>query len=303
MKKARNNPAIINSITEMHRRNNMPDPEHPMVSVVHFNEIEQSPADYSEGCVLNFYMIAMKKDFKGKIRYGQSYYDFDEGIMSFIAPGQLCWEDRYDRPKSGSMLLFHADFLRGFPLNTAIKDYTFFSYAINEALYLSAKEEAMITNIFKSIEQEYKSNIDNFSQRVMLSHMEVLLNYADRFYNRQFITRKPIHNDLLIKLESLLDQHFGDDQKTGLPTVKEVAEQLNVSADYLSDLLRTNTGQNTQQHIHNKLIEKAKAMLTASNKTIAEIAYQLGFEHPQSFNKVFKQKTDLSPLQFRQSFN
>jgi AraC family transcriptional activator of pobA len=303
MKKARNNPAIINSITEMHRRNNMPDPEHPMVSVVHFNEIVQSPADYSEGCVLNFYMIAMKKDFKGKIRYGQSYYDFDEGIMSFIAPGQLCWEDPSDRPRSGSMLLFHADFLRGFPLNTGIKDYTFFSYAINEALYLSAKEEAMITNIFKSIEQEYKSNIDNFSQSVMISHMEVLLNYANRFYNRQFITRKPIHNDLLLKLEALLDEYFDNDQKTGLPTVKEVAEQLNVSADYLSDLLRSNTGQNTQQHIHNKLIEKAKAMLTASNKTIAEIAYQLGFEHPQSFNKVFKQKTDLSPLQFRQSFN
>lgn len=303
MKRIRNNPAIINSITEMHRRNNMPDPEHPLVSVVHFHEITQSPADFSEGCVLNFYMIAIKKDFSGKIRYGQSFYDFDEGVMSFISPGQLCWEDRLDRPKGGCMLLFHPDFLRGFPLNTGIKDYSFFSYAINEALYLSAKEEAMILNIFKSIEQEYRSNIDTFSQGVMISHIEVLLNYANRFYNRQFITRKPVHHDLLQKLETLLDSYFSDEDKKGIPTVKEVADQLNVSADYLSDVLRTHTGQNTQQHIHSKLIERAKELLTTSNMTIAEIAYHLGFEYPQSFSKVFKQKTDLSPVQFRQSFN
>lgn len=303
MKKSRTNPVIINSITEMHRRNGMPDPEHPLVSVVHFSEIEKSVADFSEGCVLNFYMIAIKKDFKGKIRYGQSYYDFDEGVMSFIAPGQLCWEDPTDRPKGGSMLLFHADFLRGFPLNAGIKNYTFFSYAINEALYLSAKEETMITSIFKNIEQEYHSNTDNFSQGVMISHMEVLLQYANRFYSRQLITRKPAHSDMLQKLETLLDDYFHNPHKTGLPTVKEVAEQLHVSPDYLSDLLRTHTGQNTQQHIHNKLIEKAKEMLTTSNLTIAEIAYELGFEYPQSFNKIFKQKTDLSPLRFRQSFN
>ncbi len=199
--------------------------------------------------------------------------------------------------------MFHADFLRGFPLSTEIKNYSFFSYAINEALYLSAKEEAMIMSIFGSIEQEYRSNIDNFSQRVMIAHIEVLLNYANRYYNRQFITRKPVHNDLLQQLEDLLDHYFDNEHKTGLPTVKEVAAQLHVSPDYLGDLLRTHTGQNTQQHIHNKLIEKAKDMLANSNQTIAEIAYRLGFEYPQSFSKIFKQKTDLSPVQFRQSFN
>lgn len=294
---------MISSISELHRINGIAEPEHPLVSVVNLSELHQSRANFSEGCVLDFYIVAIKKGFAGKIRYGQKYYDFDEGVMSFIAPGQLCWEEPDDRPTAGVLLLFHADFLRGYALDAEIRNYRFFSYAVNEALYLSKKEETTVEHILENIQNEYHSNIDGFSHDLMVSQIGVLLNYANRYYHRQFLTRKIAHNDLLIKLEDLLDEHFNNNLNTSLPTVKEVALKLNVSADYLSDMLRTHTGQNTQQHIHNKLIEKAKIALSTTNLTIAEIAYQLGFDYPQSFNKIFKRKTNVSPLEFRQSFN
>lgn len=303
MKKVLHNPTVVHSISEIHRMNGVPEPEHPLVSVVHFSDILTSPADFTGGCIMNFYMVAIKKDFKGKVRYGQSYYDFDEGILSFIAPGQICYEEAGDRPASGCMLLFHGDFIRGFPLGKTIKDYGFFSYAVNEALYLSKREETIIEGIFRNIEQEYRTPIDSFSQQVIVSQIEVLLTYANRYYNRQFLTRTVPSNDLLAKLEGLLDSHFNTADMQGLPTVKELADQLSVSPDYLSDMLRTHTGLNTQQHIHNKLIEKAKELLSATELTVAEVAYQLGFEHPQSFNKLFKKKMDVSPLEFRQSFS
>ncbi len=170
-------------------------------------------------------------------------------------------------------------------------------------MHLSKKEEAVIEGILKNIEQEYRSPIDGFSQNVMVSLIDVLLNYSNRFYNRQFITRKPASNELLVKLDDLLEQHFDNHNGTGLPTVKAIADNLHVSPNYLSDMLRVYTGQNTQQHIHNKLIEKAKEMLSTSSLSVAEVAYQLGFEHPQSFNKIFKRKTNISPMAFRQSFN
>lgn len=303
MKKQSKTPVVLNTITELHRMNGLPAPEHPLVSVVHLESIRDSKADLSDGCVLNFYMIAIKKDFKGKLRYGQGYYDFDEGVMSFIAPGQLCYEERNDRPGMGCLLLFHPDFIGGYSLGKGIKDFEFFSYAIHEALYLSKKEEVVIEGIFRSIEQEYLTAIDSFSQNVMVAQIEVLLNYSNRFYNRQFITRKPANNDMLAKLEAFLEDHFNNHTTTGLPTVKAIADSLHVSPNYLSDMLRIHTGQNTQQHIHNKLIEKAKELLSTSTLSVAEVAYRLGFEHPQSFNKVFKRKMNVSPLAFRQSFN
>jgi AraC family transcriptional regulator, transcriptional activator of pobA len=190
-------------------------------------------------------------------------------------------------------------------LAQAIKEYGFFSYAVNEALHLSEKEEAMIASIMLNIEQEYRAAIDSFSQDVMVSHMELLLTYANRFYNRQFITRKHAHNDLLIRLEALLSDYFKGDhvREMGLPTVQYISDQLNMSPNYLSDTLRQLTGQSTQQHIHDKLIEKAKESLTTTSLSVSEIAYQLGFEYPQSFSKLFKSKTRVSPLEFRQTFN
>ncbi|SEL35852.1 AraC-type DNA-binding protein [Chitinophaga rupis] len=303
MKKENNPVTILNSISELHRSLGLPGPEHPLVSIVCFSDLSND-AVYSTGLIFNFYMVAIKKDFNGKLRYGQQYYDFDEGVMTFIAPGQLCYEEEpTDRPRSGYMILFHPDFIRNYALGKNIKSFEFFNYAINEALYLSQKEETIIEGIFGNIQQEYRLNIDKFSQDVIVSHIELLLTYCNRFYNRQFITRKSAGSSLLEKMEQLLQEHFNNANGQGLPTVKSLAAQLNVSPGYLSDMLRQLTGQSTQQHIHSKLIEKAKEMLSTSNSTIAEVAYQLGFEHPQSFNKLFKQKTKVSPVEFRQSFN
>ena len=183
--------------------------------------------------------------------------------------------------------------------------YGFFSYSVAEALYLSDKEKKVIFSLFDAIALELDNNIDRFSQDVLVSQIETLLNYSNRFYNRQFITRKVVHNDLIAEMESYLSEFFnaGRALLEGPPTVQQLSDHLNVSQRYLSDMLRSLTGQTTQQHIHGKLIEKAKDILSTSNLTIAEIAYQLGFEYPQSFNKLFKSKTKISPLEFRQSFN
>ena len=303
MKKTKNGPLVFNTISEMHRMLGLPGPDHPLVSTISFSDIKDVQGEIPDGLIMNFYMIALKKDYKGKIRYGQNSYDFDEGIMSFIAPGQICYENEPgENPLAGCMLLIHPDFLRGYPLAKTIKNYEFFSYAVNEGLYLSQKEEGMVEGIMGNIEQEYKSSIDTFSQDVIISHIELLLTYSNRFYNRQFLTRKSVNNDLVAKMENLLTEHYNSD-KNCLPRVKDIADHLNVSPGYLSDMLRAVTGQNAQQHIHNKLIEKAKEVLTSTPLSVSEIAYQLGFEYPQSFSKLFKTKTNVSPLEYRKLFN
>lgn len=306
MKKEINHPYIVNSISELHRLVALPKPNHPLVSVVNLKDINCHFDENMKSVIYNFYSICIKKDFKGKVKYGQNYYDFDEGIMTFFSPGQVISavvDD--DIALSGWWLVIHPDFIRNYPLSKSIKDYGFFSYATNEALHLSEKEETMVTSIMQNIEQEYRSDIDGFSQDVIVSHIDLLLNYSNRFYNRQFITRKHAGNDLLANLETLLNEYFNSEkiQEMGLPTVQYISGQLNVSSNYLSDMLRSLTGQNTQQHIHNKLIEKAKERLTTTSLSVSEIAYQLGFEYPQSFSKLFKGKTNLSPLEFRHSFN
>lgn len=303
MKKVKNGPLVVNTVSEMHRMLGLPGPEHPLVSTIHFSDIKEVSGEIPNGLIMNFYMIAIKKDYKGKIRYGQNSYDFDEGMVSFIAPGQICYENEPDEnPLAGCMLLIHPDFLRGYALAKNIKNYEFFSYAVNEGLYLSQKEETMIEGIMRNIEQEYETAIDNLSQDVIISHIELLLTYSNRFYNRQFITRKNVNNDLVEKMDTLLTDHYNSD-KTCLPKVKDIADHLNVSPGYLSDMLRALTGLNAQQHIHNKLIEKAKEVLTSTPLSVSEIAYQLGFEYPQSFSKLFKTKTNVSPLEYRKSFN
>lgn len=306
MKKEVNPPRIINSISEWHRIAALPKPEHPSISLIHHADVKTISQEYWQGSVINLYMISVKKDFKGKMKYGKNYYDFDEGTMSFLSPGQvLAVEDDESRDCSGWSLLVHPDFIRGYPLGKTIKTYGFFSYAVTEALHLSDKEDALIESLIRNIEQEYHSSIDNYSQDVMVSHLDLLLNYANRFYNRQFITRKNASHDLLTNLEALLVDYFSGPkvQELGLPTVQYISEALNVSPNYLSDLLRKLTGQSTQQHIQDKLIERAKEILTTTSLSVSEIAYQLGFEYPQSFNKLFKSKTHVSPLEFRQSFN
>ncbi|UHG89784.1 helix-turn-helix domain-containing protein [Spirosoma oryzicola] len=304
MKKEEQQPIrVIQSISELHRLLHLPKPEHPLVSVIQLDKVKQSPQLLNERVIYPFYQVCMKKNYDGKMRYGQNYYDFDEGVLSFISPGQLLYTSA--GATDGWVLLIHPDFLQGYTLGKTIKQYGFFSYELTEALFVSDKEQQLIETILANIEDEYHSNIDRHSQDIIVTQLELLLQYADRFYNRQFITRKKINNDLLTKLELLLADYFNSDQTltAGLPSVEYIADQLHVSPHYLGDLLRSMTGQNAQQHIQNKLIEKAKEFLSTTTLSVGEIAYQLGFKYPQSFNKLFKSKTNLSPLQFRQSFN
>ncbi len=281
-------------------------PLHPLISLINMDKVQSSEKTEELHFLLNFYGVSLKKNVSGKLKYGQNYYDFDEGVLAMTAPKQILSVGNEENYKvSGYWLVFHSDFILNYPLGKAIKDYGFFSYAVNEALHLSDKEEKMLEAIFKNIEQEYQTSIDRFSQDVMVSHLDLLLNYCNRFYNRQFLTRKKAGHDLLGKMEELLEDYFKNDNllESGLPTVQYFAEKMNVSSNYLSDMLRALTGQSTQQHIHSKLIEKAKETLITTNLSISEIAYQLGFEHPQSFSKLFKSKTNLTPIEFRASFN
>lgn len=298
----------IKTITDFHRSRGLVQPEHPLISVVDYTAI-QRPADIGDfNWVLDFYQISLKRGMDAKLKYGQQEYDFDEGVMFFISPNQVFRIEPELNPatkRSGWMLLVHPDFLWHTPLAQTIKQYEFFGYSVNEALFLSKKEEKTINGITANIRQEYHANIDSFSQNIIVSHIQTLLNYSERFYERQFITRKVPHHQVLHRLEDLLNDHFASDDviSKGLPTVQFIARELNVSPNYLSRLLKTLTGQSTQQFIHDKLIDKAKEKLSTTDLSVSEIAYELGFEHPQSFTKLFKSKTNLSPLEFRQSFN
>ena len=300
-------PRRIKTISEYHRMMELPKPEHPLISVINLESIKYVPPQGKMSLVFDFYSISLKRTPNAKYKYGQQEYDFDEGVMFFMSPGQV-FGVKTDKDaalqRRGWALLVHPDFLWNTPFAKTIRQYGYFDYSVNEALHLSEKEEATIIDIMQNIEQEYRSNIDKFSQSVMISQLELLLNYSDRFYNRQFITRQKASSDLLIKLEDTLNEYFDgqSESQAGLPTVKYIAGKLNVSPNYLSDLLKTLTGQNAQQHIHNKLIEKAKEALSTTSLSVGEIAYRLGFEHPQSFNKLFKNKTNFSPLEFRNSF-
>jgi AraC family transcriptional regulator, transcriptional activator of pobA len=306
MKEKDNSPETFESLTDAHRAYGLPKPVHPLISLID-NDVYPVPAHRSPHThVLKFYKIAYRAKLSGKLRYGQDYYDFDEGGLLFASPNQLIGSYNYTTAcVGGYSLLIHPDFLLNYPLAKKIKQYGFFSYSANEALHLSEKEKATILSIFKIIEEELSNRIDDFSQDVIISQIELLLNYANRFYRRQFITRKAVNNDLLAQVEAVLETYFGDEQllSRGIPTVQYLSEQVNISPSYLSDMLRSLTGQNAQQHIHDKLIEKAKEKISTTSLSISEIAYELGFEHPQSFSKFFKTKTNLSPLQFRRTFN
>ena len=301
-------PYHIKTISEFHNLRKQPGPAHPLVSVLRFEDMRVLSGDHPASWVLDFYAIALKRNFDAKLKYGQQAYDFDEGIMTFMAPGQkIGIEVSPDQQleHSGWLLIFHPDFLLQTSLAKTIKQHEFFDYSVNEALFLSEKEEQIITDIMLNIRREYHSHIDSFTQNIIVGQLEVLLNYSDRFYQRQFITRKASSHDILTRLEDLLNERFESEalSKKGLPTVPEIAAALHVSPNYLSGLLKIQTGKSTQHHLHDVIISKAKEKLSGTSKSVSEIAYELGFDYPQSFSKLFKSYTSLSPVEFRQSFN
>ena len=305
---ANTKPVRIKTISEFHRLRGLPKPEHPLISVIDLETVDHENTMEPEHLILAFYSISIKRCISTKFKYGQQEYDFDEGVMFFIAPSQVFGievDPDSTSKRSGWVLLVHPDFLWNTPLAKTIRHYEYFDYAVNEALFLSEKEELNVISIVRNIQQEYHSNIDKFSQNIIIAQLEVLLNYSDRFYQRQFITRKITNHKILERLEKILFDYFNNNDlmKKGLPTVQYIADSLNVSSSYLSGLLKVLTGQSTQQHIHNKLIEKAKELLSTTDLSVSEIAFELGFEHSQSFSKLFKSKTMLSPLEFRHSFN
>ncbi|MGQ7855630.1 helix-turn-helix domain-containing protein [Pedobacter sp. WC2501] len=292
----------INSISEFHRLLSLPEPRHPQVSVINLAESVFLEDEIWKGFVNRFYCVALKREAKGKIRYGQQHYDYDKGVLSFTAPNQVQQLDLQNMEcGSGYLLIFHPDFLLQHPLANTINHYGFFDYAVNEALHLSGEEEDDLITILHKIDKECQ-HIDKYTQEIILTQIESLLKYSNRFYERQFLTRKNNNSALLTRFEQLIDEYFNNDVQV-LLTVQFIAGQMNLSPNYLSDLLRVHTGQNTQQHIHEKLIAKAKEKLSTTSLSVSEIAYALGFEHPQSFSTLFKKKTNLSPLEFRQAFN
>ncbi|GAB3283668.1 helix-turn-helix domain-containing protein [Larkinella harenae] len=306
MSKTENSPKKMETLADAHRAFGLLKPQHPLVSLINGTYTQVEAASIPHFHVLGFYKIAYKPKLGGNLKYGQSYYDFDEGGLLFASPGQVIGShDNEISVCSEYTLLIHPDFFLGYSIAKTIKQYGFFSYSTKETLHLSEDERITIFEIFKMIDKELASRIDDFSQDVVISQIELLLNYANRFYKRQFITRKAVNHNLLQKLEEIMDQYFTAQTpiNQGLPTVGFLAEQVNVSPSYLSDMLRSLIGQNAQQYIHDKLIEAAKEKLSTTDLTVSEVAFELGFEHSQSFSKLFKTKTNLSPLAFRRSFN
>jgi AraC-like DNA-binding protein len=298
----------INSVSQFHQLCGLPKPLHPLVSIVNLEDFKWNEAnkDFWKHYTDNLYTVSLKRDVTSKVHYGQTNYDFDDGVLMVTAPKQIFsledTENMGNVKLVGHKLMFHPDLIQGYPLAKIIHNYGFFSYSNNKALFLSEKEEQIILNLFESIKQECQNNTDQFSQDVLIANIELLLVHIDRYYNRQFLTRKNISNDTLSQMEEVLNSYFENDN-TQLPTVQFIADKLNLSPIYLSDLLKNLTGLTAQQHIHEKLIEKAKELLSTTNLSVSEIAYQLGFEFPQSFNKLFKKKMDQTPLEFKNSFN
>lgn len=293
------------SISESHQAFGLPKPQHPLISLVHFDDSNPFNTDMAPIYdVLNFYKITFITQNRGRLKYGRDYYDFNEGSMLFLAPHQLVGSTDYNSKTHAYILLIHPDFLMGHPLAQKIKQYGYFAYSVNEALHLSDQERAIIQSVYNIMERELNSRVDEFSQEVIIAQIDLLLSYVNRFYKRQFITRKAVNNDVLEKIESILDHYFdsGQSLREGVPTVQFLAEQLHISPGYLSDMLRSLIGQNARQYIHLKLVEKAKEKLSSSTLSVSEIAYALGFEHAQSFSKLFKQKTKATPLEFRERF-
>jgi len=291
----------IKTITALHNFYDCAKPKHPLISFINLKEI--STVNFKEDEThyrLGFYSVHLK-GLRGQMKYGKSVYDFDEGSLVFTSPNQVVTATKGNVDNEGWGLFFHPDLLHGTDLDRKINKYSFFHYDANEALHVSEDEKIILRDCAENIKREYTQNIDKHSQGLIINNIEMLLNHCDRFYDRQFFTRAKVSHDTVQQFERILLEYFSQDSliEVGLPDVKYFAGQLNLSPNYLSDLLKRYTGKTTQEHIHLQLIEKAKSLLWGSSKSISEIAYELGFEHPSHFTKIFKTKMGRSPKEFR----
>ena len=276
-------------------------PAHPLVSV--FRHSREMRASYSQSAVVgDLYFVSLKDNISGSFAYGRGSYDFEEGTMVFVAPGQSIVPPGYVEPDDkGWSLVFHPDLLLRSPLAGSIGGYSFFGYELNEALHVSTKERANLSHLIQQVEAEIQSNMDQHSHELMLSNIELLLKYCARYYDRQFYTRHAVSGITIDRFKHLLREYFASDRQlhSGIPSVKYCAEQLHLSPNYLSDLLKKETGSSAQDHIHHHVIERAKVILAASSEPVSSVAYSLGFDYSQHFSKLFKAKTGLTPTEFK----
>lgn len=298
----------IKTIGEYHQQMGHPQPLHPLFSLIHLESVQQLPFAEPTRLVYDFYCITLKKTVGIHYRYGQQSYDFTDGTMFFMAPDQVFSFQRGAGPvekPEGWALLIHPDFLWGTALAKTIQRLDYFDYAAHEALHLSQAEERIIGSIIHLIELEYHMAIDRFSKSILVSHLESLLTYADRFYQRQFVTREMANHQLVDQLDRLLTSYFTEQHQlqNGVPSVQYVSDALNLSPNYLSRVLTTLTGKSTKKYISDKVIQRAKETLSTTNQSVSEVAYGLGFDYPQTFSKFFKTHTGLAPLAFRASFS
>ena len=297
----------IKSISHFHEILGLPLPQHPLISFIDENDA-MSKSDLDDNLfnirfTSDLYSIMYKDKISGSIGYGRSSYDYQEGTIIFSSPGQVFTSPSKEdiEGKTGWTLLFHPDLIRKSVLGDKIDNYTFFSYEVKEALHLSPKEEKFLFELTSKIQEEYSQNIDQHSQKLIVSNLELLLNYCMRFYDRQFYTRTNINKDLVTKFEAALKAYFKSNktEEDGLPSANYFASKLNMSANYLRDMLKKETGKSIKEHIDGYIVDKAKSVLLNSNKKVSEIAYDLGFDYPQSFSRLFKNKTGMSPLEYR----
>ena len=295
----------LESISQLNALFQQTAPKHPLISVVDFSKIEKHEKVEEIKLTCGFYSVMFKNHCANKLKYGKEYYDFQEGTLMCIAPNQIITIENDANSENADIvgwgLFFHPDLIRGTSLGNKIKEYTFFSYEVNEALHLSDKEKQTLWDCVYKLENELSENIDLHSQTLITSNIELLLNYCARYYDRQFITRKKVNTNLLRKFETILNSYFNsnDQQYKKLPSVKYFAELLFLSPNYLSDLLKKETGKTAQEYLHYYLIEEAKNNLLNTNDPINEIAFNLGFEYPQYFSKLFKSKTGMTPIAYR----
>ncbi|MVT08822.1 helix-turn-helix domain-containing protein [Chitinophaga tropicalis] len=293
----------LHSISEINKFVKQGGVKHPLVAVIDFSKVDESLPDETRICC-DFYCIMFKNYCANKLRYGRQTYDFQEGSLVCIAPKQVMTMDNEVEKRDdmiGWGLFFHPDLIRGTSLGAKMKEYTFFSYETSEALHLSEKEKEVLHDCVLKIQSELEENIDNHSQTLIVSNVELLLNYCSRYYGRQFITRKNTNKDTLSQIDQLIQQYLQSEtlKERGLPTVKYLAEKVHLSPGYLSDLLKKETGMNAQDRIHYHLIEDAKTLLLSTTRSIRELSLSLGFEYPQYFSRLFKSKTGMTPVEYR----
>jgi len=293
----------IDTITKAHELLGLDAPKHPLVSVIPVKDLQHNQDFGDVRFTLGLYHVSLKEGVQCNFGYGRNSYDFTNGTMVFSKPNQVLTPEKstLSEDAKGWMLLFHPDLIRKSKLGENIENYSFFSYEIHEALHLSEEEKQTVTGLIHKIEAEYRQNIDTHSQKLIIANIELILDYSMRYYDRQFYVRTNLNKDLVTKFDTFLKEYYSSEKphEIGIPSVKYCGEELGMSPNYLSDLLKKETGINAKDHINSYVVNKAKNKLLGTTASISEIAYDLGFDYPQHFSKIFKKKTGMSPAKYR----